>query len=44
MCIRDRDRGEAIELGLKNREGILRRFDNRRAVNELIRVFEKVVG
>jgi len=38
------DRGEAIELGLKNREGILRRFDNRRSVNELIRVFEKVVG
>ena len=38
------DRDEAIELGLKNREGILRRFDNRRSVNELIRIFEKVVG
>jgi len=38
------DRSDAAELGLKNREGILRRFDNRKAVNGLIRVFEKVVG
>lgn len=38
------DRNDAIELGLKNREDMLRKFDNRRAVNELIRVFEKVVG
>ncbi|RLG16006.1 hypothetical protein DRN63_04710 [Nanoarchaeota archaeon] len=38
------DRSEAIELGLKNREGILRKFNSRRSVNELVRVFEKVVG
>jgi glycosyltransferase involved in cell wall biosynthesis len=38
------DRSDIIELGLKNREGILRRFDNSRSVNELIKVFEKVVG
>ena len=37
------DRSEAVELGLKNREDILRKFDNSRTVNELIRVFEKVM-
>ncbi|MHA1711865.1 MAG: glycosyltransferase family 4 protein [Candidatus Freyarchaeota archaeon] len=37
------DRGAVIELGLKNREGILRKFDNRRIVNELIGVFEKIM-
>jgi glycosyltransferase involved in cell wall biosynthesis len=38
------DRSEASELGLKNREGILRKFDNHKSVNELIKVFEKVIG
>jgi glycosyltransferase involved in cell wall biosynthesis len=37
-------RYEAVELGLKNRENILRRFDKRKSVNELVKVFEKVVG
>jgi glycosyltransferase involved in cell wall biosynthesis len=37
-------RNEAIELGLKNREGILRKFDNHKSVNELIKVFERVIG
>jgi len=36
--------GEAAELGLKNRENTLRRFDKRKSVNELIKVFEKIVG
>jgi glycosyltransferase involved in cell wall biosynthesis len=35
---------EAVELGLKNRENILGRFDKRKSVNELIKVFEKIVG
>jgi glycosyltransferase involved in cell wall biosynthesis len=34
---------KAVELGLKSRESILKRFDNSRSVNELIRVFEKVI-
>jgi glycosyltransferase involved in cell wall biosynthesis len=38
------DRSEASELGLKNREGILRKFDNHKSVNELIKVFERVIG
>jgi glycosyltransferase involved in cell wall biosynthesis len=33
---------EAVELGLRNRENILKRFDNYRSVNELVKVFEKV--
>jgi len=37
-------RDETVELGLKNRENILRRFDKRKSVNELIKVFEKVAG
>ena len=36
------DRSKAIELGLKNRESILKKFDNQRSVSELIRVFERV--
>ena len=36
------DRSKAIELGLKNRESVLKKFDNQRSVSELIRVFERV--
>lgn len=36
------DRGEAIEFGLKNRESILKKFDNQRSVGELIRIFKRV--
>jgi glycosyltransferase involved in cell wall biosynthesis len=35
---------EAVELGLKNRENTLRRFDKHKSVNKLIKIFEKVVG
>jgi hypothetical protein len=38
------DKSEATELGLKNREGILRKFDTHKSVNELIKVFEKIAG
>ncbi|MBS7612449.1 glycosyltransferase family 4 protein [Candidatus Bathyarchaeota archaeon] len=38
------DRSEVVELGLKNRKGILKKFDNDRTVNELIRVFERVTN
>ena len=38
------DRSEAMELSLKNREGILRKFNSRESVNRLVRVFEKVAG
>ena len=36
------DKGDVVELGLRNRERVLRRFDNERSVNELIRVFNEV--
>ena len=36
-------RNEAVELGLKNRESTLKRFDKHKSVNELIKIFEKVV-
>jgi len=35
------DRSEILELGLKNREGILKKFNNSKLVKELIRIFEK---
>ena len=38
------DRKDIIELGLKNREYALRKFDNERTVRELIRIFEKVLS
>jgi len=38
------DRSEAIMLGLKNREDTLKRFDNRKSISELIKVFEKVAN
>ena len=37
------DPRDVVELGFKNREYILRRFDNERSVRELIKVFEKVI-
>jgi len=37
------DPRDAVELGLKNREYILRRLDNERSVRELIKVFESVL-
>lgn len=36
------DREEAVELGLRNREHLLRRFDSKRSVRELVKVFESV--
>jgi len=36
------DRSKAIELGLRNRESILKKFDNQRSVNGLIRILERV--
>ena len=36
------DRSEAVELGLRNREYALRRFNNERAVKALVKVFESV--
>jgi len=36
------DKSEAVELGLKNREEILKRFNNSKSAEELIRVFERV--
>lgn len=38
------DKKEAVELGMKNREDILRKFDNSKIVNCLIYVFEKISG
>jgi len=38
------DKNEAIELGLKNHEEMLKRFDNFKSVKELIRVFERVTS
>jgi glycosyltransferase involved in cell wall biosynthesis len=38
------DKNEAIELGLKNHEEMLKRFDNFRSVKELIRFFERVTS
>ena len=38
------DKRDIIELGLKNREYALRKFDNERAVRGLIRIFEKVLS
>jgi len=38
------DKKEAIELGLRNREGILKRFNNERIVDGLIRIFERVMN
>jgi len=38
------DRGDAVELGRKNREGILGKLDNQRSVNGLIRILERVSG
>ena len=37
------DPGDDVELRLKNREYILRRFDNERLVRELIKFFEGVL-
>jgi len=37
------DSRDVVELGLKNREYILRKFDNERSVRELIKVFESVL-
>ena len=37
------DPRDAVELGLKNREHILRRFDNERSVRELIKVFKSAL-
>jgi len=34
---------EVVELGMRNRRGILRKFDNIRIINKLIRLFEKVM-
>ncbi len=38
------DTKNIAELGLKNREYILKKFDSERSVRELIRVFEKVLS
>jgi len=37
------DPRDVVELGLKNRECILRKFDNERSVRELIKIFESVL-
>ena len=38
------DREEATELGLKNREEILKKFDCEKSVKQLIKVFEEIIG
>ena len=38
------DKSEAVELGLKNRENVLERFNNFKSAEELIRVFEMVTS
>jgi glycosyltransferase involved in cell wall biosynthesis len=38
------DKNEAIELGLKNHEEILKRFNNSKSAEELIRIFERVMN
>jgi glycosyltransferase involved in cell wall biosynthesis len=35
-------REEAVELSLRNREGIIKRFDNSKSVKQLIEIFEKL--
>jgi len=37
------DKVEALELGLKNHEYILKTFNNKRSIHELIKVFENVL-
>jgi len=37
-------RETVVELGMKNREGMLRKFNNQKSVNELIKVFEGTFG
>ena len=37
------DERDVVELGLRNREYALKRFDNERSVRELIKVFERAV-
>ena len=37
------DRSETIELGLRNREYALKKFDSERSARELIRVFEQIL-
>jgi len=37
------DRSEAVELGSKNREYALKKFDSKRSAKELIRVFEQIL-
>jgi len=36
------NREEAVELGLRNHEGIIKRFDNSKSVKQLIEIFEKL--